>query len=70
MGEVVPVDIAHAFLGCFQVELGKSLVGLKGELEVRLRFVLPCGEHLDDEVLVRSDQRQGDGDCGDGVGAG
>ena len=48
MGEVVPVDIAHAFLRSLQVKLGKSLVGLEGELEVRLRFVLPCGEHLDD----------------------
>ena len=69
VGEVVPVDIAHAFLGSLQVKLGKTLVGLEGELEVRMRFIVACIEHLHDEILVRSDQRQGDGDCGDGVGA-
>ena len=58
VGEVVPVDVADAITCSLEIELRQAFLGLKDELEVPACLILCGGEHLDDEVLIRSDERQ------------
>ena len=58
VGEVVPVDVADAITCSLEVKLRQAFLGLKDELEVPTCLVLCRREHLDDEVLIRSDERQ------------
>ena len=58
VGEIVPIDVADAITRGLEVKLRQAFLGLKDELEVPASLVLCRREHLDDEVLIRSDERQ------------
>ena len=70
VGEVVPVDVADTIVSSLEVELRQAFLGLKDELEVAACLVLCRGEYLDDEVLIRSDERQRNGYSGHRIALG
>jgi len=58
VGEVVPVDVADTLVSSLEIKLRQAFLGLKDELEIPTCLVLCRREYLDDEVLIRSDERQ------------